>query len=323
MRPFSPKHEKAARGAPKSAVLGERAPSPNLLANHAMALTEGYMPPHLCEHKCRTDEEPERATRHLPPEAPSQAKTPSSPETSDETTKNTAPTEAWRLEVDAANWQNSSTEYESAPTSTTQPSTGWTTAVPSTSPYSPSTRNLVRNLFNHTSTSDSQDLTNTIVEAMQHSTDNASLTNLRTGNTHVPPTGTPSSTSTPRHTQLAPTRYSQWVVPNPTFPVPHTRSRSTRRPRKPRPYCACSSYPNIRRRNLLKDFNEAATTINDDAPNIQPTTSPAAPWGRCARAKCHRALQLTFPPNGPPALHCPRGHSTAGRPERHHTRTRT
>ena len=45
MRPFSPKHEKAARGAPKSAVLGERAPSPNLLANHAMALTEGYMPP--------------------------------------------------------------------------------------------------------------------------------------------------------------------------------------------------------------------------------------------------------------------------------------
>ena len=236
MRPFSREHKRQ-HAAPKRAVPGERAPSPHLLANHAMPHTEGNMSPHLCEHTCRTEEEPKRATAVLPPEVPSQAEPPSIPETTDETTKNTAPTEAWRLEVDAANWQDSSTDYESAPTSTTQPSTGWTTAVPSTSPYSPSTRDLVKNLFNHTSTSDSQDLTNTIVEAMQHSTDNASLTNLRTGNTHVPPTGTPSSTSTTRHTPLA------WVLPNPTFPVPHTRSRSMRRLRKPRPYCACSSYP--------------------------------------------------------------------------------
>ena len=165
-----------------------------------MAHTEGDVPPHLCEKQCRTEEEPGGTTSIQPSEVTNLAKTPSIPDTTATTTRNTGPTQEWMHEVDAANWQAVSPDEEHASTSTTQPSTGWTSPDTSTSPYSPSMR---RNLFDH------QD---TAVETIKHSTNDGSISYHRTSSTRTQLTGTPSSASTPWHTRrggaLEPTQSS-------------------------------------------------------------------------------------------------------------------
>ena len=272
-------------------------------------------------HTCRNEEEPNRATAVLPPEVPSQAETPSIPESTDETTQTSAPTAAWKLEVDAANWQDSSTNNEDAPTSTTQPSTGWSTPVPSTSPYSRSMRPIVRKLSYDQCTSTTEGMPNTFVTAVHHSTDSEPLNDHRTRNTRMPPTETPSSPSTTRLTQHAYTPYNRWVLAIPSLTVTPNRSRSRGSPRHR--YYHVRDHADKRCRNLLSDFDRAAKTTNDGTPIPQQTTSPAAPWGRCAERYCHRSLQLIRLPGGALALHCPRGHATRGQPERNQTQTRT
>ena len=263
------------------------------------------MPTELCEQARPTMEEPGGATRIQPAEMSNQAKTPSLPDTRTTATRNTAPTREWMHDVDAAYWQTASQEEEDVSTSATQTSPGWTSLDTTTSPYSPSMRNIVSNPFGH----------------QDHSTDDGSFSYHHTSSTRTALTWTPSSTSTPRRTLAAPTPYNKWALQVHGFLEPGTRSRSRRNARSTTNWWTHRSCRPIKRRNLLDEFDAAAKPTSDTPANSTTHTSPSAPWGRCPRGDCRRALQRRDLPDGLPALHCPRGHATAGQPKRHQTRT--